>query len=67
MDGVKNVASSASVVSLVVVVVSMVDIVKMQRYLLRLDALQGEDILQRADLNQDHVVNVTDLIEVSTL
>ncbi len=43
-------------------VVSMVDIVKMQRYLLRLDSLQGEDILQRADLNQDHVVNVTDLM-----
>ena len=43
-------------------VVSMVDIVKMQRYLLRLDSLQGEDILQRADLNQDHVVNVPDLM-----
>ncbi len=43
-------------------VVSMVDIVKMQRYLLRLDSLQGEDILQRADLNQDHVVNVADLM-----
>ena len=43
-------------------VVSMVDIVKMQRYLLRLDTLQGEDILQRADLNQDHVVNVADLM-----
>ena len=48
-------------------VVSMVDIVKMQRYLLLLDALQGEDILQRADLNQVCYVDNVVLIEVSTL
>lgn len=42
--------------------VSVLDIVKMQRFLLRLDRLEGENIAQRADMNQDNTINITDLV-----
>lgn len=42
--------------------VSVLDVVKMHRFLLRLEKLEGENIVQRADMNQDGVINVADLI-----
>lgn len=42
--------------------ISVLDIVRMQRFLLRLDRLEGENIAQRADMNQDNTINVTDLV-----